>query len=83
MIETRQFDSYVDAFLEKHKNPYVIYTVDVVRISEAHEIVEWARENLKDDALVKLNRKDDDKFNTKWYIADEIDATAFKLRWMP
>ena len=83
MIETKQGKSYLEAFLEKHKNSYVVYSIDVFRLIDAHEIIRWARENLKGDALVRLNDKDGSgRINTKWYIVNEVDATALKLRWM-
>ncbi len=82
MIETKQGESYLVAFLEKHKNHYIVYSVDVFCMSEVHKIVEWARENLEGDALGRLHDKDGSgRINTKWYIENEIDAAAFKLRW--
>lgn len=84
MIETKQGKSYLEAFLEKHKNLYIVYTEDVVILKEAQEMVKWAKENFEGDALARLNNKDGNgRINTKWYIVNEIDATAFKLRWMP
>ena len=85
MLETRQGAKYISAFHEKHPNSVCIESqVKIFSFSDLNEHATWGKENLNHDALIVFKKRSDDFSAGEfllWFLTDETDAMAVKLRW--
>lgn len=85
MIITKQYNGEIEKFIEKHRPNIIIkeYKLPCDWLSDTRKIIDWCKENFIDDAAAKISEEErgPDTLHIKWYIANEADTMAFKLRW--
>ena len=85
-LETRQGSKYIKKFFMKYPNTIQVKSETISTFTEMNKMSTWGKENLLFDALVTL---ENDYINNSppkvvcmiWYLTNEIDAMAVKLRW--
>lgn len=85
MFITEQHNGEIEKFVQEY-NPIWIdveYTSNV-KLGDIHDVVNWCRENFKGNGGGKILGKikdGSDNVVIRWYITDQTDYLAFKLKW--
>jgi len=84
MFITKQYNYELDEFITNKSR----YTMELAfaNLQSVYEIICWCRENFQGDGAAKImNSKgspdQNDNIIISWYMIDETDFMAFKLRW--
>lgn len=83
MLETSRDGLKQRAFFNKYPNAIKYESNEsTITFGDMHDQVRWGKENLMADAMVDMYRlTDTTEYKMIWYLTDEADAMAVKLRY--
>ena len=85
MLELLQGEKYKKAFFDKHPNAFCVESLEPIHNwYDMKKQIEWAKENILYDAFLTFKPvpQGTTPLFLLWYLTNEIDIMAAKLRWI-